>query len=150
MIARMAYPQPPPGNQWWNQPPSSSPGYNPPPYPPRQTNALAIAALVCAVVFAPAGIVLGHIALSQIKRSGEEGRTMALAGVVVGYVFTFLYLVGIVLYVLIAVVWAGFLIHENRHQFERWPTTTRQGTYSMQSTAQTVSEAAGVLSLVKQ
>ena len=32
-----------------------------------------------------AGIVLGHIALNQIKQSGEEGRQLAIAGLAVGY-----------------------------------------------------------------
>ena len=149
-MARMAYSQPPP-NQGWSQPPSSTPGFYPPPYPPRRTNALAIAAVVCAFFFAPAAIVLGHISLSQIKRTGEEGRPMALAGLVLGYVFTVLYVVGIVLYVLFVVVWAGFMIHEER-QFNRFPTTTRPATYSTHFTAQTVGEGASaeVLSPIKQ
>lgn len=32
------------------------------------------------------GVVLGHIALSQIRRTGERGRGMALAGVIIGWV----------------------------------------------------------------
>ena len=32
------------------------------------------------------GIVLGHIALLQIKSSGQNGRGMAIAGLVLGYV----------------------------------------------------------------
>jgi peptidyl-prolyl cis-trans isomerase B (cyclophilin B) len=55
---------------------------------PRPTNGLAIAALVCAFLFAPLGIVFGHLSLSQIRRSGEEGRGIALAGTVLGYVFS--------------------------------------------------------------
>jgi peptidyl-prolyl cis-trans isomerase B (cyclophilin B) len=69
-------------------------GYPPPPgYPPapgRPTNALAIASLICAFLIAPLGIVFGHISLSQIKRSGEEGRGMAIAGLVIGYAVTVL------------------------------------------------------------
>lgn len=88
-------------------------GGPPPPYgypaqysygypPPRQTNALAIAALVCAFVFAPLGIVFGHLSLSQIKKSGEEGRGLAIAGLVIGYLVT-------ILTVLIVVVSVIFL-----------------------------------------
>jgi peptidyl-prolyl cis-trans isomerase B (cyclophilin B) len=51
-------------------------------------NGLAIAALICAVLCPPLGILLGHLSLSQIKRSGDEGRGIALAGAVVAYVFT--------------------------------------------------------------
>jgi peptidyl-prolyl cis-trans isomerase B (cyclophilin B) len=62
------------------------PGY--PPYPPRKTNAMAIASLVSAFVVAPLGVVFGHISLSQIKRTGEDGRGLAIAGLIVGYLAT--------------------------------------------------------------
>jgi len=129
MIARMAYPQPPPGNQSWNQPPSSTPGFYPPMYPPpRQTSAMAIGALVGAFFFPPLGIVLGHIALSQIRRRNEEGRGMAIAGLVIGYVHTALWLLVIVAYVIFFAWWATEI-----QQHERLPRTTTYGTYSMQS-----------------
>jgi peptidyl-prolyl cis-trans isomerase B (cyclophilin B) len=63
------------------------PGYPPPP-PPRQTNAWAIVALVSAFTIPPVAIVCGHISLSQIKRTGDEGRVLAIAGLVIGYVLT--------------------------------------------------------------
>ncbi|MFB1297271.1 peptidylprolyl isomerase [Mycobacterium sp. pW049] len=53
---------------------------------PRPTNSLAIASLVCAFVLAPLGVVFGHMSLSQIKKTGEQGRGLALAGLIVGYV----------------------------------------------------------------
>src|SRR3954452_10367118 len=56
--------------------------------PPRSTNALAIVSLVCAFLFAPLGIVFGHISLSQIRKTGEEGRGLALAGLVISYLIT--------------------------------------------------------------
>jgi peptidyl-prolyl cis-trans isomerase B (cyclophilin B) len=63
------------------------PGY--PGYPPpRSTNALAIVSLVCAFLFAPLGIIFGHISLSQIKKTGEEGRGLAIAGLVISYLIT--------------------------------------------------------------
>ena len=46
-------------------------------------NTLSIVSLVCAFVFAPAGLVCGIIALSQIKKKGERGKGMAIAGVVI-------------------------------------------------------------------
>src|SRR3954464_4355124 len=65
------------------------PGY--PGYPPpRWTNALAIVSLVCAFLFAPLGIIFGHISLSQIKKTGEEGRGLAIAGLVISYLVTVL------------------------------------------------------------
>jgi uncharacterized membrane protein YdjX (TVP38/TMEM64 family) len=65
--------------------------------PARPTNTLAIIALIAAFVFPLAGIVIGHIALSQIKKTGEGGHALALWGTILGYVFTVVYLLIIVL-----------------------------------------------------
>ena len=55
---------------------------------PIKTNVLAIISLVSAFVVPVAGIVLGHLALSQIRRTGEAGRGLAQGGLIVGYMFT--------------------------------------------------------------
>jgi Domain of unknown function (DUF4190) len=89
----MAY-SPPPG-QPYDGPQQSYPPYQGPypPYPPvPPTNGLAIASLVCGVgtfviglSFIPA-IICGHIARRQIRRTGEQGGGLALAGLILGYV----------------------------------------------------------------
>lgn len=61
-----------------------------------QTNTLAIIALIGAFVFPIAGIICGHIAMGQIKRTGEGGQQLALWGTILGYVFTGLWLLLIV------------------------------------------------------
>jgi hypothetical protein len=54
---------------------------------PRPTNTFAIISLVSAIAGAHLlGIVFGHIALVQIKRTGDDGRGLAIAGLIVGYV----------------------------------------------------------------
>jgi len=58
----------------------------------KPTNVLAIIALIGAFVFPLAGIILGHIALGQIKKTGENGHGLALWGTILGYVFTALWL----------------------------------------------------------
>jgi hypothetical protein len=45
---------------------------------------MAILALVFIFVFTPLALVFGLIARSQIKRTGEAGDGMALAGIIVG------------------------------------------------------------------
>lgn len=56
-----------------------------------KTNGLAIASLVCSILglfccfTALPGVILGHMATSQIKRTGEDGKGLAVAGLVVGY-----------------------------------------------------------------
>ncbi|MGH1526387.1 DUF4190 domain-containing protein [Leifsonia sp. L25] len=51
-------------------------------------NVLAIVAFVLSFFVGIVGIVCGHIALRQIKRTGDRGRGLALAGTILGYVFT--------------------------------------------------------------
>ncbi|MGE2767303.1 DUF4190 domain-containing protein [Rhodococcus sp. 1.20] len=46
--------------------------------------------------------MLGHISLAQIKRTGEQGRGLAIAGLVIGYIFTALLVLSIVWMFLIA------------------------------------------------
>jgi peptidyl-prolyl cis-trans isomerase B (cyclophilin B) len=89
-----AYPPPPYG------PPTGYYGYP----QPQPTNALAVVSLVCALLFAPLGIVFGHISLSQIKRTGEECRGLAIAGLVIGYLITTLTVVAIVVGILFVMV----------------------------------------------
>jgi len=60
--------------------------------PAQRTNPLAIVALVLGILVPIGGIICGHIALSQIKRTGEQGRGMALAGTIIGYVLTIGYI----------------------------------------------------------
>jgi hypothetical protein len=54
----------------------------------RPTNTLAVLALVLAFVCPPAGLVCGIVARRQIRRTGEEGAGLALAGIVVGSLWT--------------------------------------------------------------
>ncbi|MQA77033.1 MAG: DUF4190 domain-containing protein [Streptosporangiales bacterium] len=116
--------------QWYDQPPADQPGYGQQQYgqqqygevqqygqgygpqqpmyvypPSRPTNMMAILALVFCFVFAPVGLILGIIARKQIRETGEEGNGLALAGIIVGAIFTGL----IVLYILFYVVLFGIL-----------------------------------------
>ncbi len=52
------------------------------------TNTLAIVALILGFVVPLGGIICGHLALGQIKRTGESGHGLAMAGTVIGYVLT--------------------------------------------------------------
>ncbi|MHB1172554.1 MAG: DUF4190 domain-containing protein [Lacisediminihabitans sp.] len=54
----------------------------------QKTNTLAIVALILGFVIPLGGIITGHIALGQIKKTGEAGHGLALAGTILGYVFT--------------------------------------------------------------
>ena len=67
-------------------------GYYPPMMPAQPTSGLAIGAMICGIaeIFtlgfaAIPAVILGHLARAQIKRTGERGDGMAVAGLVLGY-----------------------------------------------------------------
>jgi hypothetical protein len=85
------YPPPAPGGYGY--------GYPPPMYSAPRTNALAIASLVASIaglftcgIGNILGLIFGVVGLSQIKRTGEGGRGLAIAGIVIS-VLTFVLLV---------------------------------------------------------
>lgn len=59
----------------------------PPPgvLPTERVNLLAATALVTAFVLSIPAVVMGHIALAQIRRSGERGWALAVTALVLGY-----------------------------------------------------------------
>jgi hypothetical protein len=60
-------------------------------------NGMAIASLVTSVIgLSLIGVILGHISLSQIKRTGEQGNVLAIIGVILGYL-------GIVAWIIFAI-----------------------------------------------
>jgi hypothetical protein len=80
---------PPYGQQqpYGQYPPPYGQPYPPSPYgaypQPVGTNGLAIASLVLAFFCSIAGLVCGIIALNQINTSGQRGRGLAIAGIVI-------------------------------------------------------------------
>ncbi|GGM26015.1 hypothetical protein GCM10011608_08440 [Micromonospora sonchi] len=97
------YPPPPqPGYGYPQQP-----GYG---HPQQQTNTLAIVALVLSLVgigsciTAPIGAIMGHVAMRQIRETGEGGEGMAKAAIIVGWILTGLLALVIIGYVVAIVI----------------------------------------------
>jgi Domain of unknown function (DUF4190) len=128
------YPEQPPsyGQQpSYGQPPSyaQQPVYGQPPAPPsppagypgypnaygmqapmaQETSGMAIASLICAFLIAPVGVILGHIALNQIKDSNGQlgGRGLAIAGLIVGYASIALGLIFVAFFILLVALAAN-------------------------------------------
>lgn len=107
---------PPPGYGVAPASPYGAPSYGPP-VAPTGTSGMAIGAMVCGLVgtvggavtcgiTAPAaivGLVLGHVALHQIKQTGQEGRGFALAGVILGWISVATILLVVVAVVIVAI-----------------------------------------------
>ncbi|MEV4010315.1 DUF4190 domain-containing protein [Nonomuraea angiospora] len=110
--------QPPSAGGYGQQPPSYGQqaygqqgyGYGVPPQQPRSTNGMAVASLVlgiiglifCGLTSIP-GVILGHIALNRIKKTGEEGSGMAVGGLVTSYIT-------VVIWVLCWLIFGGLIL----------------------------------------
>ena len=57
-----------------------------------------------------AAIITGHISLAQIKKTGQNGRALALSGVILGYV-------SIALWILGSVFWAAMAFYAAKNGF---------------------------------
>ena len=102
-----SYP-PPPGGYGYQPPPSGGYGYQPPPQA-AGTNGMAIASLVSSlagllvgwlILCVPSilGLIFGFVALGQIKKTGQGGRGMAIAGIAIGAFVTVFMIVGVIIY----------------------------------------------------
>ena len=107
----------------------ASPGYGygyPSPGPVRQTNGLAIAAMVVSLASivvcgfpAIVGAIMGHVARRQIRERGEDGDGMALTGVIVGWI----------VFALTIIAWGAYFIFfvwlvSNTPDYEPTPYST--------------------------
>jgi Domain of unknown function (DUF4190) len=113
------------GNDWGDAGPADQPQYGQPQYGQpgpygqpqygapynrvgRKTNALAIASLCCGIgqliawiLTGIPAIALGFMALSQIRQTGEDGRGMAIIGIVLGFVGIILFALFIIFFIAI-------------------------------------------------
>lgn len=95
----------------YGQQPYGQPGYGYAAAPVRPTNTLAIISLIASIVgwtlipflASIAGIITGHISLRQLKTSGENGRGLAMAGTIVGWV-------GAGFWLLLGLIWLFFIL----------------------------------------
>ena len=72
---------------------------SPPVHTPPKTNALAIWGFILAIFLPLIGLILSIVAVSQIKKTNEGGKGLAIAGIVIGSILLFfqiLFFIGIV------------------------------------------------------
>ncbi|WP_374947950.1 DUF4190 domain-containing protein [Agreia sp.] len=81
-------------------------GYSPVQEP--RYNVLAIVSLVSAFFISLVAVITGHMALGQIKRTGEKGRGLAIAGLVIGYIGIVGSIISIIALVVMSVLGIGF------------------------------------------
>jgi hypothetical protein len=85
-FAMTGFPLAPNSATAFGAPPSSLPA---PHYvgPNTRTNSTAIAAFVFAFLLWPVGIILGHVARRSVRRTGEGGGGLALAALIISYIW---------------------------------------------------------------
>ena len=67
--------------------PTSADAARPAPLAAKRTSPLAILALILAAIGGPPALIFGHLALRQIKETGERGKAMAIIATALGYVW---------------------------------------------------------------
>ncbi|MGB1816048.1 MAG: DUF4190 domain-containing protein [Rubripirellula sp.] len=95
-----------------NNPYQNPPGAN---FQQELPQGMAVASLVtgilsltiCGLFTAIPAIICGHIGVKQADRGEASGRSMAMAGMIMGYVSLALYLLAIIAYVVVVVVIVG-------------------------------------------
>ncbi len=61
-----------------------------------KTNTLAIVTLIAGILgFNIIAVILGFVSLNQIKKTGEQGRVLAIIGLILGFIA----LIGVVLWI---------------------------------------------------
>jgi len=71
---------------------------------PAKWNVLSIISLVTSIIgLSLVGIITGHISLSQIKKTGEQGNVLAIIGLILGYL-------GVVAAIIFGIIYFGFII----------------------------------------
>lgn len=86
------------------------------PYQPEpKTNTLAIVGFVLSFLLNIVGAIISLVALSQIKKSGEKGRGLAIAGAIIGFIG---FVLSIIWFVLTFVVIAQ-AVNQAEQEYER-------------------------------
>ena len=62
----------------------------------RPYNALAIIGFICSFIFGTVGLILSIISLVQIKQHAQQGKGLAIAGVVIGGLFTLYFIITLI------------------------------------------------------
>ncbi len=101
-------PQQPYGQQPYGQPYAQQPVA----YPQDRWNGMAIAGFVCSFIFSIVGLVLSIIGYNQTKKTGEKGKELALAGIIISGLSIVMTIVMIIAFVVIGVSVAGVALDE--------------------------------------
>lgn len=106
-------PQQPYGQQPYGQPYAQQPAA----YPQDRWNGMAIAGFVCSFLFSIVGLVLSIIGYNQTKKTGEKGKELALAGIIISGLSIVMTIVMIIAFVAIGVSVLGVALDDTRNSY---------------------------------
>lgn len=106
-------PQQPYGQQPYGQPYAQQPAA----YPQDRWNGMAIAGFVCSFLFSIVGLVLSIIGYNQTKKTGEKGKELAVAGIIISGLSIVMTIVMIIAFVAIGVSVLGVALDDTRNSY---------------------------------
>lgn len=88
--------------------------------PAQKTNVMAIVSMISSIIglftfgiLCLLGVILGHISMSQIKRTNEGGKGMAITGLIVGYIGLIGWVIALIIMVITFAVFGAALSDPN-------------------------------------
>ena len=99
------------------QAPQQPYGQQPAYYPQDRWNGMAIAGFVCSFLFSIVGLVLSIIGYNQTKKTGEKGKELALAGIIISGLSIVMTIVMIVVFVAVGVSVLGVAFDDTRDSY---------------------------------
>lgn len=82
--------------------PAGQPGYN----------TMAIVGFILSFFISVVGVILGFVALSQIKKTGEQGRGLAIAAIIIGFAEILLGIILTIFFIAIAIAAANSGVYQ--------------------------------------
>lgn len=101
----------------YGQAPQQPYGQQPAYYPQDRWNGMAIAGFVCSFLFSIVGLVLSIIGYNQTKKTGEKGKELALAGIIISGLSIVMTIVMIIAFVVIGVSVLGVAFDDTRDSY---------------------------------
>lgn len=105
------------GQQPYIQPTYGQAPQQPAYYPQDRWNGMAIAGFVCSFIFSIVGLVLSIIGYNQTKKTGEKGKELALAGIIISGLSIVMTIVMIIAFVVIGVSVLGVAFDDTRDSY---------------------------------
>ena len=73
----------------------------------KKTNTLTIIGFILSFILGILGLIVSVIALLKIKKTGEKGKELAIAGIIIGVIMTIINILSLITVIFNTLVWPG-------------------------------------------